>query len=219
MQLEVRRCCSANTIFADVITGVAKLLNIHPPTKIPESLSPIEPHSVTEAAKANPHTERGTIGSGNSYEDSADETNSYHAPERKVFEVPATPKFKKLGKVRVLPKPKTKLKSHLKPEPQLTATAKVIPKKRRASESEDEDMRQFNELKDLEAKRMEIELERAEISERQANRKQDADQDVKRLLELSTRSKLIEDEESRLLEGKSAQWLINYQRQYGQSGV
>ena len=107
----------------------------------------------------------------------------------------------------------------VKPQPQskpnsVGAVKKVVPAKRRASEADDEDADEYSQLETLEDEREDIEKEKREISQRQTDRKHEEDIDTHRIAELSARGEMLDREEGRLLKGKSARWLLAYQREH-----
>ena len=227
-------------MFANATVGAGKLLNIHPPSKLPKSLSYISSPSIAMADE----------GANLVVDQLSDSETEVHQPpeslsERKVFKVPAVSKPKKLVKLKVQPKPKPKSKTAVekntpakrrvsgakgqgeeqyepksrpkpkpKPKPKSVAAVKmVVPAKRRVSEVGDEDTDEYLELGELEEERAKLQREKAEILGRRANRKREEEEDADRMHELEARGKLIDKEEDQLLKGKSAQWLLAYQRQ------
>lgn len=118
-------------------------------------------------------------------------------------EEPAEPAFRRMAK----PKPKPKPKS-------MAAPKKIVPAKRRADHADLDEDDGYAQLEDLEAERNEIEEEKTEIAKRQADRKREEKEDAERMKELEARRKKVEKEEGKLLKGKSAQWLLAYQRQH-----
>ncbi|XPS68311.1 hypothetical protein M3J09_000602 [Ascochyta lentis] len=204
------------------MTGVYRLMNIGPPTRLPKSLSYADLSLVEQANEGAKVVKDNVLLLGDQFMDGpeamepeSDESVSYRSSERsqtrKAFEVPTQPKVKKPDKAKKQPKPKPK------PKPKsMAAVEKVVPAKRRASEAGDGDEEQYLRLRDLEQERSRIEAEKTEISKRQADRKREEVRDTDRLLELRGRSQVIDEMEGQLLKGKSAQWLLAYQREHGE---
>lgn len=188
---------------ADVNTGADKLIDLRPPTKLPRGLSCVDAApAATAVVSTIEHSDQ-------SPESSGSRQTPENSPEGKAFEVPIASKTKKLVKVRakVQPKPKAKPKPKPKPKPRpktMTAVKKTVPVKRGADELDDEDTEQYVELDDVEDERENIEAEKKDITLRQFKRQREEDMDARRMAELNTRGRTLDQEESRLLEGKSA---------------
>ncbi|KAJ4342329.1 hypothetical protein N0V95_006979 [Ascochyta clinopodiicola] len=177
--------------------GVYKLTNIGPPTRLPKSLSYAEQSLVGKVAEGT-NTIKGEVTSSDGLsvnenqmmELDADESLAHMASERsgtrKVFKVPGQPMIKTPAINDVPSKPKAKPKLETKPK-STAALRKMVPAKRRASEASDGDIEQYHRLRDLEEERASIEIEKAKISERQADRKRKEAADTDRLLELRAR--------------------------------
>lgn len=197
---------SCKATIANVSAGADKLLNIRSPAKVPNGLTYVETIPSAKADKS-----ANLIVDQSSNLETEIRRWSEFPPERKVFQVPAPPKAQKPVKTKIQPASQPKPKS--KPKPELMASVKkTVPVKRRASRVGDEDAAQYSQLKDLWDEREDIEREKTEISHRQAERKREEDSDKRRMAALSTRERILDRDEGRLLEGKSARWLLAYQR-------
>lgn len=199
---------------ANASVGADRLLNIHSPSKLPKGLSHVQtPPSdgVAQVAK--------TFTRSSSNPDVGNHQSLEHPTEREGFEVQTEPENKKPLKTKAQrePKPRRTPKPKFKPKPRPKTSAtveKVVPAKRQASDSSDEESNQYAELRDLENEQASPEMEKAEISKRQADRKREEDEDTRRLLETDARGVTVDEMESQLLKGKSAQWLLAYQREH-----
>ena len=77
----------------------------------------------------------------------------------------------------------------------------------------DDDAR-YSEIQKLEAKRAKYANEQARLYRRQEERRRQGEEDERLLAELTRREAVITDQEDKLLEGKSATWLISQQRKF-----
>lgn len=199
---------SRKETIANVSAGADKLLNIRSPANLPKGLTYVETIPSAKADKS-----ANIIVDQSSNLETEIRRRSDFPLERKVFQVPVPPKAQKPLKTKIQPTSQPKPKS--KPKPELMASVKkTVPVKRRASRVGDEDAAQYSQLKDLWDEREDIEREKTEISHLQADRKREEDSDKRRMAELSTRERILDRDEGRLLEGKSARWLLAYQRRH-----
>ncbi|KAH6637417.1 hypothetical protein C7974DRAFT_470349 [Boeremia exigua] len=92
------------------------------------------------------------------------------------------------------------------------ATHTTTPAKRPAPSPISSPPSPYTALSSLEHERAAIEAEKAEIARRQLERRQGEAEDLERLRRLEERGGVVDGEEGRLLEGRSAGWLLAVQR-------
>ncbi|KAF1929018.1 uncharacterized protein M421DRAFT_4837 [Didymella exigua CBS 183.55] len=180
---------------------VDKLLNIHPPSKLLQGFSYMESPPISKATK-----------SAEVSDPSEAEIEVYRPrdtpSERQIF-VPNKTNPKKAAKSKVQQKSKAL---------PMAVVEKNTPVQDSATGAHDgtetKAKVKVDDSDDLEDERKEIEEERAEISKRRADREREEMEDAKQMKDVETRRKKVEREETKLLKGKIATWLLAYQRQH-----